>query len=201
MLVSTHVAPAAAHSPTSTPGGTSTTRSKGPACRRARSEPRRRARRAPPVREDRSETGRPIAASPDGPPVGPVGRYPDRDPAALDREWLEPAAPQLVEAFEAVIEQAGPFAIVDGLAEGLEVLRVPEPDPHREATATQVIQRHGLPGDLVHSPAGQWGDHRPESDGLGRTGDRAERYPRVRDRATLRRICEPVPEEQAVPTP
>lgn len=42
----------------------------------------------------------------DGPPIGPVGRDPDRDPRTLDREWTDSTLSEFVESVQAVIQQA-----------------------------------------------------------------------------------------------
>src|SRR5919202_254155 len=94
----------------------------------------------------------------------PACRYPHRDARPLQRGRLKLTGPERAQPLETAIEPPGSFAGVDDLPEGLElvVAIAAEPDPERQPPATEVVERHGLPGQLVHASPRERRDHRPE---------------------------------------
>ena len=74
-----------------------------------------------------------------------------------------------------------------------------EPDTEHEATATQVVERHGLARHLPRPPARERRDQRADPHAVGRDRDRGEREPRVDERDVFFEE-EVVPHEEPVPT-
>jgi hypothetical protein len=131
----------------------------------------------------------------------PAGGDPDGDPRLLHRTGLELAAPEPGQTAQPLVEPAGAFPGIDHLAVGLKLSGVAaaKADAQDQPPAAEEIERHGLPGHLLHPAARQRRDHRSEPDPLGPRGDRAERHPGVGHGLDRRPIDDVIPEEQPVP--
>ncbi len=178
MLVSTHVAPAASQGRTSAPGGASTTRSKGPSL---------------PARACWTSSASSASASGPG---SSIGNSPSHPTARRTGRRLGQLA----------ATQTGMRGRCSGSGRNPPLQNRPSRSrpsssrrPRSQAPVAQVIQGDRLPCELLHAPAGQRGDHRPEPKGVGRRGDGAERHPRVGHGAFPGRVGDPVPKEHAVP--
>src|SRR5829696_4523918 len=147
------------------------------------------------------EVAVPVRGPLQGTALRPTAGDPDRDARPLDRGGLELAGPELGELGQALIEEAGALARVDDLAEGLElaVAIAAETDSEGEATAAQVVERHGLASDLLDAPPRKGRDHRTDPEPLGRARDGRERDPDIGNGLDGRAVVDVVPEKVAVP--
>lgn len=143
-------------------------------------------------------------------------RDPDGRPRPLERGWAEVgvnlvvltvvvdrvAAEEGVEQGESFVEHGRMDPCFHGLAERavLDVRRYAQADPDDHPAVAEVVERCDLLRQLPWPPAGERGDHGPDSDPGGPRGDRAEHDPGVEHRGTRRRVeLKVVPEEEAVP--
>jgi hypothetical protein len=75
----------------------------------------------------------------------------------------------------------------------------PEPHAEGESAAAEPVEGRCLPRHLGRPTSGKWGDHRAQSDALGRDRDRCKRDPRVGDVHHGLGPAKLVPDEYAVP--
>src|SRR5215216_176019 len=154
-------------------------------------------------RELDREQAIPASRTPHWAALRPARRDPHWDSWTLHGERLELTAPKRVQPVETLIEQPRPFARVDDLPERLELVVAITTQPHaeRKAPATELVERHRLPGELVDSSPRERGDHRPQPEPLGGRRDCGQRHPGVRNGTDGLPICDVVPQEEAIPTP
>jgi hypothetical protein len=145
----------------------------------------------------------PTSGAPDRPAIRPAGGDPHRDPRPLKRTRLKFTIPKAAQPLQSLVEQPRPFAPAEDLPERfqLAVAVAAEPDPERQATVTEVVQRDRLARQLVNAAARQRRDHRPDPQRVGGAGDSGQRHPGIRDRTHGRPIRDVIPEKEAVPAP
>jgi hypothetical protein len=110
------------------------------------------------------------------------------------------AAPETHQHIEALVEHGRMERIVGRLAEGRELGAAVRADADAEdqPAVAQVVERHGLAGELGGPPAGQRRHEGPELDPAGHHGHGRQFNPRIGDRHAPRR-ADVIPEEEAVP--